>query len=651
MDRWQGLASTRIARQRIARGQVENRDDDDDDADDDEEVAAGHSERAGKAELQAAQEGLGRRGGEIGIPAPQLRRIPGALRYDEYSMYEVLRTDFVLGTEHFVLRPLYAAVTYMDETARQEALQGLVSPDTHHGSCPGPRAFQARLDSARDRRTYHMSKRRDALVGGPAPPTCPSLVLRTSYQVPVCLVGTQQWLAHRLRRPTSSCSDEVRTSNTPSGPPAVHSPPRRALSQPHQRAYIVTEPPASCIPSRRSTPKIPSSPRSCSLASTGRRHSRFHAPSVPAMADKMDRGLDEIIADNLLPQRSNAPRNRRGGGDRRRERQDYPRDGVRKSMANQHLLRSTQSTRDEPRGGIDRSAEQGFKRTDSAAKFTSEWVHDRYEENSEDDRFFVEPTPRSSQVPGPRRPPAPRRRREDAVHNDTKGSKLRVQNIHYDLTEDDLDELFTRIGPVVRLQLLYDRAGRSEGTAYVTYETRDDAQEAVRQFDGANANGQPIRLTLMPSGPARNPFDSAVMPGRPLAERVSAPGGRDRSSSPHRRYVEDEAARKGIDRYIPGEGSRERSPMPRRRGGHRGGHRPGSRREGGREGGREGSVKDQQSTRGGKGVDFRSKKTQEELDAEMEDYFGGNNAPAAAEAEPANGAAPAAAIDDIDMIE
>ena len=52
-----------------------------------------------------------------------------------------------------------------------------------------------------------------------------------------------------------------------------------------------------------------------------------------------------------------------------------------------------------------------------------------------------------------------------------------------------LQELFRRIGPVVRLQLRYDRAGRSEGTAYVTYELKEDAQEAVRQFDGANANG------------------------------------------------------------------------------------------------------------------------------------------------------------------
>jgi THO complex subunit 4 len=44
------------------------------------------------------------------------------------------------------------------------------------------------------------------------------------------------------------------------------------------------------------------------------------------MADKMDRGLDEIIADT----RSNRPRNNRGQGRRREPRNDFPRDGVRK---------------------------------------------------------------------------------------------------------------------------------------------------------------------------------------------------------------------------------------------------------------------------------------------------------------------------------
>lgn len=50
-------------------------------------------------------------------------------------------------------------------------------------------------------------------------------------------------------------------------------------------------------------------------------------------------------------------------------------------------------------------------------------------------------------------------------------------------------ELFNRIGPVAKLDLKYDRAGRSEGIAFVTMESREDALEAVKEFDGANANG------------------------------------------------------------------------------------------------------------------------------------------------------------------
>lgn len=41
----------------------------------------------------------------------------------------------------------------------------------------------------------------------------------------------------------------------------------------------------------------------------------------------------------------------------------------------------------------------------------------------------------------------------------------------------------------MKLDLKYDRAGRSEGIAFVTMSTREDAQEAIKEFDGANANG------------------------------------------------------------------------------------------------------------------------------------------------------------------
>lgn len=82
--------------------------------------------------------------------------------------------------------------------------------------------------------------------------------------------------------------------------------------------------------------------------------------------------------------------------------------------------------------------------------------------------------------------------------------------------------------------------------------------------------------------------------------------------------------------------------MPRRRGGRR----PGGRRD---------TPREQDSGRGGRG-NPRGKKTQEELDAEMEDYFGGNPQPSestnniSATSAAVPGAA-AAIADDIDMIE
>ncbi|TAQ88347.1 hypothetical protein B7494_g3325 [Chlorociboria aeruginascens] len=238
---------------------------------------------------------------------------------------------------------------------------------------------------------------------------------------------------------------------------------------------------------------------------------------------------------------------------------------------------------------------------------------------------------------------------------DSGSPKLRVENLHYDLTEVDLDvrfqkgglhrrglrvsqDLFNRIGPVAKLSLTYDRAGRSEGIAYVTYESVQDARRAIREFDGANANGQPIRLISIPAGPSagrRNPFENAVMPPRSLAERITYAPGRARSLSPIRHSDVSGPPPDNVDRYVPGKGSRSRSPIRRRRDGRR----PGARKERAeRGGGRSGEKLSR---------DGRPKKTQEELDAEMEDYWGTGSK------DTANGTeAPAAGpSDDVDMIE
>jgi THO complex subunit 4 len=187
-----------------------------------------------------------------------------------------------------------------------------------------------------------------------------------------------------------------------------------------------------------------------------------------------------------------------------------------------------------------------------------------------------------------------------------------------------------------------------------------DARAAVREYDGANANGQPIRLTLVQppaaAPPARNPFDTAERPTRSLFDRIERPStNRARSESPDRsrRRVDSrrsdvsKPAPENIDRYVPGGGSDSRNDSRRRsprrgegRRGDRAGRRPGERR-------RRSPAKDEE---GHVIVQGRPRKTQEELDAEMADYWNKQEAENGNDAAPSNGA-PAHTDGDVDMIE
>lgn len=105
-------------------------------------------------------------------------------------------------------------------------------------------------------------------------------------------------------------------------------------------------------------------------------------------------------------------------------------------------------------------------------------------------------------------------------------------------------------------------------------------------------------------------------------------------------------APENIDRYVPGQGSRGGDGRSSSHRGGRGGRRPGERREQGR-----------RDENGHPIVGGRPKKTAEELDAEMEDYWGKNNNAGGGENENAQVGGGKAETgqeeleDDIDMIE
>ena len=75
-------------------------------------------------------------------------------------------------------------------------------------------------------------------------------------------------------------------------------------------------------------------------------------------------------------------------------------------------------------------------------------------------------------------------------------NKLFVGNLAFETTENDLQDLFEKFGPVTEVNLITDRmSGRSRGFAFVTMATDEGAQAAVSGLASQSLNGREIRVS------------------------------------------------------------------------------------------------------------------------------------------------------------
>jgi cold-inducible RNA-binding protein len=74
-------------------------------------------------------------------------------------------------------------------------------------------------------------------------------------------------------------------------------------------------------------------------------------------------------------------------------------------------------------------------------------------------------------------------------------SKLFVGNLSFEVTENDLQDLFVTCGPVNEVNLMLDRStGRSRGFAFVTMATPEGAQAAIATLAGKDLKGRAITV-------------------------------------------------------------------------------------------------------------------------------------------------------------
>jgi RNA recognition motif-containing protein len=76
-------------------------------------------------------------------------------------------------------------------------------------------------------------------------------------------------------------------------------------------------------------------------------------------------------------------------------------------------------------------------------------------------------------------------------------AKLYVGNLSYQTTEDELRQLFAQAGTVNAVDVIKDRdTGMSKGFAFVTMGTSEEAEAAIRQFNGYSMAQRELRVSI-----------------------------------------------------------------------------------------------------------------------------------------------------------
>jgi len=79
-------------------------------------------------------------------------------------------------------------------------------------------------------------------------------------------------------------------------------------------------------------------------------------------------------------------------------------------------------------------------------------------------------------------------------------AKLLISNLDFNVSEDDLKELYGVFGETRRLVMNYDRSGRSMGTAEIIFKDRHAAMKAMHKYNGVPLDGKAMRLEVVNSG-------------------------------------------------------------------------------------------------------------------------------------------------------
>ncbi len=113
--------------------------------------------------------------------------------------------------------------------------------------------------------------------------------------------------------------------------------------------------------------------------------------------------------------------------------------------------------------------------------------------------------------------------------------RLFIGNLPYDTTEAELREHFSAVGPLTYVYLATDReTGKPRGFAFVEFDERSQAEEAVRRLNNQSFKGRTIAVNEArakedrprTSSPMRPPMSRPLPPPGPAMDRAPMSGER-----------------------------------------------------------------------------------------------------------------------------
>ena len=76
-------------------------------------------------------------------------------------------------------------------------------------------------------------------------------------------------------------------------------------------------------------------------------------------------------------------------------------------------------------------------------------------------------------------------------------NKIYIGNLPFDIKEEDVESFFGEFGAIEDVAIIRDReTGRSKGFGFVTFANEDEAEKAIKETEGKDFHGRPIKVNM-----------------------------------------------------------------------------------------------------------------------------------------------------------